>query len=164
MLAEIFTIAVAVGVGPAQEPPPERFAIIVGYNRSFRPDMRPLAYADDDALRTFELLQSVVPTKHISLLAEVDTNTLVAFPETADRAKSPTRPRLREAVLRTARMIKQAQKRGRRAEVLFFYSGHGGTKEGRGYIELADGPFTAEDLEQSVLRSAGVRPFASDHR
>ena len=141
----------APGAYDTDDRPPERFAIVIGYNRSFRTDQQPLSYADDDALRTYELLQTVVDVDNIWLLAEVDTQTLVTFPEISNKARSPTRPRLREAVLSLARAIDAARRRGRRPEVFFFYSGHGGTQDGRGFIELADGPFTAEDLEQRVI-------------
>ncbi|MDP6944164.1 MAG: hypothetical protein QF464_08450, partial [Myxococcota bacterium] len=125
-----------------------RFAVIVGYNGSDDPNLAPLAYADDDALRYTELLS------HTTLR----TRTLVALDD-ASRAlwgdvktTAPTRAAVLAALNTTQRAMARARAAGDRPVLYFVYTGHGNyDAEGRGYVHLEGGRLTTRDLYHHVI-------------
>lgn len=125
-----------------------RFAVVVGYNGSDDPDLAPLAYADDDALRYTELLS------HTTLR----TRTLVALDEASRelwgdvRTTAPTRQAVLSALRLTHQSMAKARAAGDRPILYFVYTGHGNyDAEGRGYVHLQDGRLTTRDIYHSVI-------------
>ena len=135
----------------AKAAPVQRFALIVGHNRSLNPDNPPLAYADDDALRAAEVLGTFMPSEHITLLVEADRDSRKLFGEAAARAQAPTLARFHEAIEKLAARLRAARQGGARTEVYFIYGGHGDVKDGQAFIDLLDGRLSAKDLEQALI-------------
>jgi hypothetical protein len=134
------------------------FAVVIGNNKSLgrrRPELR---YADDDAARYFEILQSMAPGR-VTLLAEFDRDSERLFPTARAQAKLPNRANL-DAIGRSLALdVAAARAAGHETEVYFVFAGHGDVAEGEGFIELADARFRARELE-SWLRAI---PFSRGH-
>ncbi len=167
-LCALASLGVRPGAARADEPtltlkatsPPERlsFAVVIGNNRSLgkrRPELR---YADDDAARYFEILQTMAPGR-VSLLAELDRDTERLFPETRGRAVRPSLRNLEAAGRRLAEQVRAARAAGHETEVYFIFAGHGDVAQGEGFIELSEARFRSRDL-QAWLRAI---PFSRAH-
>ena len=132
-----------------------RYALVIGHNGSNDPDLSPLRYADDDAIRYYELLRLVAD--EATLLVDPDEESGRLYRDVPHGA--PTR----EAVLSTLssmheRMAKD-RARGDVPVLYFVYSGHGNyDQEGRGYTWLSDSRFTTRDLYDSVLAPSDGSP------
>jgi hypothetical protein len=130
------------------------FALIVTNNHSTqlgRPDLR---YADDDGAKYFEVFSMLAPAGNVHLLSELDRDTRGLFPRLADLAKPPTTKGVVAAAADIARRSKAALDAGRSVEVYFVFAGHGDVDRGTGFLELADGSFTAGDVDKHIL--AGI--------
>jgi hypothetical protein len=144
----------------ADQPAPERvtFAVVIGNNKSLgkrRPDLH---YADDDAARYFEILQTMAPGR-VSLLADFDRDTQRLFPGVMPSAVPPRRRALDAVGQRLAREVRAAQRAGHETEVYFVFAGHGDVAQGEGFIELADARFRSSELK-AWLRAI---PFTRAH-
>jgi hypothetical protein len=134
------------------------YAVVIGNNRSLggrRPDLH---YADDDAARYFELLQTLAPG-NVSLLADFDRDTALLFSQTRQRAMVPTRAELLRVGAEIAQKVRAATSAGQETQLYFIFAGHGDVDQGMGFIELADSRFTSSDLE-AWLRQI---PFTRAH-
>jgi hypothetical protein len=132
-----------------------RFALVIGHNSSDDPDLPELRYADDDALRYYELLSTL--SERTELLATLDDETQALAGDR--RTKAPTRAMVLETMARLQDDMDAVLARGDRPILYFFYSGHGNyDAEGRGYIHLADGRFTTRDLFHRVLEPTKAHP------
>ncbi len=134
------------------------FAVIIGNNRSLgarRPDLH---YADDDAARYFEILQTIAPGR-VSLLAEFDRDTARLFPDAKKFAMPPTLGNLRRMGKQISEQVQAAAEAGYQTEVYFVFAGHGDVAAGEGFIELSDARFHASQLE-SWLQQV---PFGRAH-
>lgn len=146
---------------PAAAPPAKprlTFAVVIGNNKSLgrrRPDLH---YADDDAARYFEILQTLAPER-VTLLADFDRDTQRLFPNTHVKATSPKRRAVDAAGQRLATQVRAAQAAGYETELYFVFAGHGDVAQGEGFIELADAQFRASDLK-AWLRAI---PFTRAH-
>lgn len=133
-------------------------AVVIGNNRSLggrRPDLH---YADDDAARYFDLLQTMAPG-NVFLLADFDRDTALLFSQTRLRATAPTRAELLRVGSELAQKVRAAASAGHETQLYFIFAGHGDVDEGSGFIELADSRFTSSDLE-AWLRQI---PFTRAH-
>jgi hypothetical protein len=134
------------------------FAVIIGNNKSLgrrRPDLH---YADDDAARYFEILQTIAPGR-VSLLAEFDRDTGRLFRGAQQVAVAPTRRALHAVGRGLAQRVSAAQRAGHETELYFIFAGHGDVAEGEGFIELADSRFSSSELKQWL----GAVPFTRAH-
>jgi len=154
----------ATGAAPELAPPaaipPGRvtFAVIIGNNQSLgrrRPDLH---YADDDAARYFEILQTMAPGR-VSLLADFDRDTERLFPNAKKQASPAKRRSLVALGQRLATETRAARAAGHEVEVYFVFAGHGDVAEGQGFIELADARFSSSELK-AWLRAI---PFTRAH-
>ncbi|MFH1811812.1 MAG: hypothetical protein ABIJ09_23940 [Pseudomonadota bacterium] len=128
---------------------PERYreAIIVGFNRSPRPALPPLRFADDDAVRLSLLLGQT--DDRVTLLAELDDETALLFPAVSPQA--PSRQAVLGAIADSRERLEAARQRGQQPALLFAYSGHGDVdREGRGLVYLSDGGLTQRDLAAAL--------------
>jgi hypothetical protein len=137
------------------------YAIVVGNNDGL--GMLPqLNYADDDALRFYDLATQLTTRQNVALLTELDVDTWRRIQ--ADGAKPPpylppTRSKLLEVVRLFKGQIARVRRRdpGRRVHLYFFFSGHGE----RGYFflkkkksdRLAESAFTGTDLDRTFSDS-----------
>jgi hypothetical protein len=146
------------GAGPAASPERLSFAVVIGNNKSLgrrRPDLH---YADDDAARYFEILQTIAPGR-VSLLAELDRDTERLFPTARARAQPPTAKALDAVGRRLAAQVQAARQAGHETEVYFIFAGHGDVAEGQGFVEMADGRFSSGALKTWLRRI----PFTRAH-
>jgi hypothetical protein len=134
-------------------------ALIVTNNRGptlGRPELR---YADDDGAKYYELFESLGAHNQIELLTEFDPDTRQLFPLLSPIAKPPTRANVEGAVQSLAERAQREHAQGRRVDFYFVFAGHGDVDHGKGFVELSDGRFTADDLE----RALGTVPADASH-
>jgi len=147
--------------GPvAAEQRPLVYAIVVGNNDGL--GMLPqLHYADDDALRFYDLAVGLTPKHNVALLTELDVETWRRIQLTGS-GPPPYLPPTRERLLEVIRLFKgqiarvRRQDPGRPVHLYFFFSGHGE----RGYFflkkkgeQIADSAFTGTDLDRTFADS-----------
>jgi hypothetical protein len=128
------------------------YSINVGNNAppSGQPELKPLHYADDDAVRFFRLLGT--DPRRARLLATLDPDTQRRYPDLAERALAPSFEQLRATMLAMRTQIAQDKKHGDQPVVFFTFSGHGANDEaGRPALALVDLPLTQERLHDELL-------------
>ena len=133
----------------------ERFALIIGANKSVDEELKPLKYADDDAARYFDLMQTLGARTY--LLARLDDNTARLHPEASGEAQIPGGDELTGVVALLKGNVKLARQRGARTEFYLFYAGHGNMKEGRGYITTENSRIYGPDVLSQI-----VDPISAD--
>jgi hypothetical protein len=139
----------------ASEPPRNAvFALIMGVNRSVDADLKPLRYADDDAVRYQELFRSL-GAKTV-LLANLDEETSALSPQAAAEALPPTRAFLSKAVSLLATEIAIARARGVKTSLYVLYSGHGNVEGEHAYLTLEDARLDGAALGREVLDAIGA--------
>ncbi len=145
--------------GPALAASPDQpstmLVLIVASNRGPALDRPPLQYADDDGAKYREVFASLAGEDNTTLLTEFDTDSARLFPHLAATVATPTRAHVDAVVERFARQVHQARGMGQHVGFYFVFAGHGDVDEGRGFLELADGAFTADDLD-ALLRRIGA--------
>ncbi|HEY4392524.1 MAG TPA: caspase family protein [Polyangia bacterium] len=129
--------------------PPAMFALIVGVNQSVDPQMPPLRYADDDAVRYEALFRAV--GARTRLLASLDENTRRIAPDAVERARPPRRAELDRAVAELAEEVAAARLRGQRPVLFFVYAGHGNVAGAEAYLALEDARLTGPEIERAVV-------------
>lgn len=132
----------------------QRFAVVVGNNRSAEPGVEPLRFADDDAVLFARVLAPFV--QQVELLTLLDDASQRRYPGVADTATPPTVAALRQALARSFARIEQARAAGApRTELYFVFVGHGGVdREGKGYLHLQDGRLSRADLFHQVVAAS----------
>ena len=139
----ILAAALVLGFAAPSLADASRLALVVGSNKALDPELEPLRYADDDALRTASLLRLVSDDVRVLVRPDEETEALLA--------KSGWAAPSREAVLAAldalvAEGVRRADA-GDDVSLYFVYSGHGNyDAEGRGYLHLEDGRLTLRDL------------------
>lgn len=133
----------------------ERFALIIGANKSIDEELKPLKYADDDAARYFDLMQTLGARTY--LLARLDENTARLHPSAQDEAQIPGGDELAGVVALLKGNVRMARQRGARTEFYLFYAGHGNMKEGRGYITTENSRIYGPDVLSQI-----VDPISAD--
>ncbi|GMV43796.1 MAG: hypothetical protein AMXMBFR64_55120 [Myxococcales bacterium] len=132
-----------------------RYAVVVGHNGSEDPGLAPLRYADDDAIRYWELLR--LTADEATLLVDPDEETARLYRSVPRRP--PTRAAVLEALATTRERMAADRARGDTPMLYFVYSGHGNyDQEGRGYTWLEGGRFTTRDLYDQVLAPSEGSP------
>jgi hypothetical protein len=135
--------------GADQRPSHAVFALIMGVNRSVDTELKPLLYADDDAVRYQELFRSL--GAKTQLLARLDGETTVLSPQAAAEALPPTRASLRKVVAQLAAEIGLARQRGVKTSLYVLYAGHGNVDEHRSYLTLEDARLSGAELGREIL-------------
>jgi Caspase domain len=135
------------------------FAIVLGVNRSTEPDLSPLRYADDDAVRYNDLF--VTLGAHTELLTTPDDNTKRLHPGASDRATPATLASFTAAIDRIAAQVDVARSTGRNASVYLLYAGHGNrdTHSGKGFLTLEDARLSAYQLQDLVVNRVRATQF-----
>lgn len=137
-------------------PSDARFALVVGHNDSDDPDLSPLRYADDDAIRYADLLSQIAEA---TLLTTMDDETRRLMEGRAQIDGPPTRASLLAQLDVLRDRMAAARQAGKRPVLYFVYSGHGNyDAEGRGYVHLADGRFTTRDLYHHLFEPSQGDP------
>ncbi|MEO0814245.1 MAG: caspase family protein, partial [Myxococcota bacterium] len=146
----LFFCAATAVASPAQ--PPVTVALVVGNNASpiDEPDLAPLRFADDDAVRFFELFLRAA--QRVELLSVLDDRTQARHASAASRARLPTLAELDAAVRRLAGELESASVAGRSTRAYVTFSGHGSSQEnGEPYLAFLDGALTGDELFNRVV-------------
>jgi hypothetical protein len=139
----------------AEPAAPTTLVLVVASNRGPGVEHPPLQYADDDGAKYREVFASLAGEDHTVLLTDLDADSARLFPHLVDKVDSPTRAHVLAAGARLARRAREVQKAGGRVGFYFVFAGHGDVDGGRGFLELADGAFTADDVDV-LLRTVGA--------
>jgi hypothetical protein len=107
-----------------------------------------LRYADDDAVRYYELFRRLGKAY---LLTAFDANTQRRYPELATVAEPPTLAALMHRVGELASRIAESRRRGDESVVYIAFSGHGAQDHGVPYLALLDGELTQAVLYDRLL-------------
>jgi hypothetical protein len=125
------------------------YAIVVGHNGALPGTGRdPLEFADDDAIRNAELWRQLGST--VQLLTSPDEDTERQFPTLAPTGP-PTVAALQKAVSFVNSRAQAAREAGHFTVTYFAYSGHGGVRDGDGYLALEDGALDRLSFYSLVL-------------
>jgi hypothetical protein len=152
LLAAALLGAPAPDARPSDPGAPLTLALVVASNRGAALDRPPLQYADDDGAKYRAVLAGLAGEENTTLLTAFDRDTARLFPALARTVEPPTRAALGPAVQRLAAAAQRARAAGRAVRFYFVFAGHGDVDAGRGFLELADGPFTSDDLEALLQR------------
>jgi hypothetical protein len=134
------------------------FAVVIGNNKSLGRRRPELHYADDDAARYYEILETMARGR-VSLLTEFDRDTERLFPDVRPRATRPSRGNFDAVGRRLAAEVRKARAEGHPTQVYFVFAGHGDVEHGEGFVELADSRLRSRELK-AWLRSI---PFTRAH-
>ena len=125
------------GLTHAAEPQPEpkRFAIVIGVNSPADHSLPALQYADDDALRTHELLIEAGVSSVV--LVRLDDKTRALRPDFVAH-DVPRFDAFERAQAQIREQIRMARAAGAATEFMLVYSGHGDVEHGEGYLTFED--------------------------
>jgi len=135
---------------------PTTFALIVTNNRSARLSRPDLRYADDDGAKYYETFRMITPETNVVLLTTFDRDTEKLFPELVPKTKAPSKVNVDAAVRELAAQVTAAKAVGP-VDFYFVFAGHGDVENGKGFLELSDGPFSSDDLERLLARVPATR-------
>lgn len=155
-LLVLSSLVVGIRTARAESTKSAAFALIVTNNRSprlARPDLR---YADDDGAKYYEVFRMIAPESNVALLTRFDRDTARLFPHLAGKERPPSKVAL-QAVARD--LAVKMRKTDGPVDFYFVFAGHGDVDRGKGFLELEDGAFTSDDLED-LLKSM---PAARSH-
>lgn len=143
--------ALAAGAEPAE------LALIVGNNRGTTLGRADLHYADDDGAKFRALFRARAERPgDVRLLTRFDRDTARLFdggPGGAGAADgAPSRTAVAAAIDALAARSVELRRAGRAVRFTFVYAGHGDVDRGKGFVELEDGAFGADDLAAAVRR------------
>ena len=141
-------------VTAARQPKRAVFALIVGVNKSVDGKLPRLHYADDDAVRYFELFRQIGAQTY--LLSRLDKNTQRLHPQAAAEAHAPRGWALSKVARRLAGDVARARRRAVETILYVVYAGHGNVEKGQGYISLEDRRLTGAILTAEVIRRIGA--------
>ena len=138
------------------------YAIVVGNNAvptGGSSSLKPLRYADDDAVRYYQLFQQFAA--ETVLLTVLDVETQRRYPDLGVVTQPPTLANLRESVRALMAKMRAARARGDTPIFYFAFSGHGSrTGSGEPLLALLDGGLTQRVLFDQIL---AVVPAAMSH-
>ena len=128
------------------------YAIVIGNNAppstGTSETLQPLRYADDDAIRYYQLFSRFAQTH---LLVVADAPTQKRYPEIAATATLPTLANLRAVVADLAIQMQRDRARGDKPILYFAFSGHGARDDhGGAFLALLDAPLTQDVLYDLV--------------
>ncbi len=146
LLAPGLCLSAPTVAAPAQR----RITIIVGNNVSENRSAARLRYADDDAVRYYQLFAP--QSDRTILLSTLDDETQKFYPELKQIAREPSRDNLLRVLRRLKQQIPLADLP--QTEILFIYGGHGNIDaKGMGYLELLRGNFSRDDLRELLIEA-----------
>jgi hypothetical protein len=158
VMAFSFLCAHRAGAEPSLSPPgPEKqvFALIVGVNQGVDTDLPALAYADDDAVRYYELFRALGARAY--LLTRPDANTRQVFANVIGDAREPRAAELWKVASALTDDIAQARLANTASVLYIIYAGHGGMdKDAHAYITLEDARLGGEELGRRLVDATGA--------
>lgn len=142
------------GLSHSAQAAPVSYAIIVGNNAppergATEEYLQPLHYADDDAIRYYQLFSKIGNARLFSVL---DTNTQRRYPQLAALSAPPSLDNLLQAVADYASSMSADRARGDQPIFYFIFSGHGAQdKEGGSFLALEGASLTQDILYDEIL-------------
>ena len=130
------------------------FAVVVGVNNSPDPALEPLIYADNDAARTYDLLDSLGVRTWV--LTELDADSRRVHQRALGAAQAPTETVLRKTLRAVAEQVRRAKLSGSKTEFYFVYSGHGTTRNGHVAFALKGGSMRDDTLAGIIAGTVGA--------
>ena len=151
----VFVTMVGILVGGTKraraDGPATTLVLIIANNRGSELGRPELHYADDDGAKYRAMFHAAAATPgDVQLLARFDRDTTRLFSDAPDGL--PTRAAVDQKILALAERRAALREQGRDVEFVLVYAGHGDIDRGRGFIQLEDGAFTADDLAAVVRR------------
>ena len=148
MIRAVVTCLVVLALAPVAHAERRAYAIVIGNNApptSGTPEtLQPLRYADDDAVRYFQLFSRFAQTR---LLVVLDATTQKRYPELAGQTMLPTLDNLRRVVGDLAAQMQRDREHGDEPVLYFAFSGHGARDaHGEAFLALLDAPLTQHVL------------------
>ena len=142
------------GRAAAAADPRHDYAIAIGYNGVLSgdpADLRPLRFADDDAIAFAEFAAETVHEVHLLTVPDADTRRRLG--DSLPATRPPTLGELRVAVADVRQAIDEDASTQTKSVVYVYYSGHGssGDSEREAALALADGALTRSVLYDEVL-------------
>lgn len=141
------------------------FALIVTSNRGTSIAQPPLAYADDDGVRYFQLFRAAAQAPDdVKLLTTLDAATRAAYPQLEGQTRAPVRAELTAAIAELAAKVSAARAQGSETMLYFVFAGHGEVREGRGYLGLEDSAIDGDFIENELIERipAGIKHVLLD--
>jgi len=128
-----------------------QYAIIIGNNSPAPGDssLQPLKYADDDAVRYYQMAERWGAQS--TLLTVLDRDTQRRYPEVAIEARPPTRENLDNALAAVALKVARERERGHEAVFYFIFAGHGSVSVGTSHLALVDDRITQKVLYEEIV-------------
>jgi hypothetical protein len=157
-LVAVVALALVTLVAASARAETRRFAIVVGANYPKRPGLERLRFADDDALKTAQLLESAqVETRLVTTPDQVTQTEYEATKQSRavrDRARPARRAELDRAIKDTLDAVSKAKEAGLSTELLFWFGGHGGADGAEFAMFLEEGEaFSQSDLKRLIESS-----------
>jgi len=132
------------------------YAIVIAQNRSLDPGVKPLRYADDDGVKTWELLSLYADRS--ALFVVLDEETARLHPDAARVAEVPEKAAILQRLAAFNDQMAADLARGDDPELFFVYAGHGDVDAaGQGYVNLHDAKLTRSDLFREVVGPSKAR-------
>ena len=130
-----------------------RYAVVIGVNEPARPEQRPLRFADDDAVRFYEVFREIAVD--VELFSLLDDETQRLYPAVVPQAALPEKEQLFARIDRIFERIRADRSRGEPTEFYLVYSGHGYVDEGgEGRLSLHGSTFSRTELYERVLAAS----------
>ena len=152
MLVAVLAASLAASAGTVDSTAPAVYGLVIGNNASPVDDsaLPRLRYADDDAVRFFDLWSRL--TDHVHLLTVLDGQTQRRQRRRTAQARPPTLSNVRAAVEDLRVKIQRDRSRGADVILYIYYSGHGGVADdGEPYLALLDGSLDRATLFDEVI-------------
>jgi hypothetical protein len=147
-----FLATAAAAAAPAASADGVSLVLIVANNRSAQLSRPPLQYAAADGAKYHEVFASLAGEENTVLLTDLDRDSARLFPQLVASVRSPTRANVDQAASELAQKAAEARKAGQQVRFYFVFAGHGDVDQGRGFLELVDGPLTSDDLDALLRR------------
>jgi len=129
---------------------PRRYAVVIGNNLSLDEGVEPLSFADDDAVRYYELFSAA--GAQTSLFALLDADAQASFPRAARAARPPRAAQVMEGIAAIFEDVARVSAQGVETHFYFVYSGHGNVGPNReGYLSLLDARLGRAELYREVV-------------
>ncbi len=149
-LLAALVLAWSVLVASAAAAEQRRYVLIIGNNQSLDRGVKPLRYADDDAVRYYQLFS--LTTSKVALFTVLDDDTARLYPEMIGKARPPRSRDIFATLSRWNTEMAAARQAGDEPELIFIYAGHGDRDaSGEGYVNLQQSKLRRRDLYQRVL-------------
>ncbi|MCB9654391.1 MAG: caspase family protein [Deltaproteobacteria bacterium] len=136
----------------------EAYAIVIGNNApppNSHDALKRLRYADDDAVRYYELFSRFA--LETRLLSVLDQETQKRYPGLADLTRAPSRDNIAFIVETLSARVKKAHAAGHQATLYFVFSGHGVVDaDGIASLALSDGTLNQRFLYEDIVDSVAA--------